>query len=275
MLSNNAGQSGNCVCLTQYFLKTILLILGLSLATPLLFAENEMAADPVASQNRSGNPDFSFSAPKGFVGFHFGRLFPRADSDLFEMITSELTLEKSDFQSWDVGFDGGANLHERFDLIFSFDYTRRTKASESRDFVDENDLPITQTTRLQQFPLTGGVKVLLVPRGSSVGRYAWLPSAVVPYIGGGVGVLWYKLEMEGDFVDESTLEIFSASIRSSGWTPTFYAGGGTDIHVFKNAFLTIDLRYVWARPELDRDFVSFDTLDLSGFRLSGGLQFHF
>lgn len=275
MLSNNAGQSDKCLCLTQYFLKSILLILVLSLAVPLLFAGNEMATDPVAGQDRSGNADFSFSAPKGFVGFHLGRLFPRADSDLFDMLTRELTLEKSDFRSWDIGFDGGVNLHERIDLVFSYDYARRTKSSESRDFVDENDLPITQTTRLQQSPLTGGVKLLLVPRGSSVGRYAWLPSAIVPYVGGGVGVSWYKLELEGDFVDESTLEIFHSSIRSSGWTPTFYAGGGTDIHAFKNAFVTIDLRYVWARPELDRNFTSVDTLDLSGFRVSGGLQFHF
>jgi hypothetical protein len=141
--------------------------------------------------------------------------------------------------------------------------------------VDANNLPITQTTRIEQIPLTGGVKFLLIPRGRGVGKFAWLPSAIVPYIGGGAGVLWYRLEQEGDFVDESNSEIFSDHLTSSGWAPTVYAGGGADIHVFKTAFLTLDLRYVYAKPDLNREFVSFDSLDLSGLRVTAGLQFHF
>jgi hypothetical protein len=251
------------------------LALVLLMAGPQLFAGSEGGADPVSSQSQTGKADFSFTAPKGFFGFRIGKFFPRADSDLYDMLTSELTLEKSDFQAWDFGVDGGASLHERFDLIVSLDYMQRTKASEFRDYVDQNGLPITQTTRIQQLPLTGGVKFLLIPRGRSVGQYAWLPSPIVPYITGGAGVLWYRLEQEGDFVDESTYEIFSAHLESSGWTPTAYAGGGADIHVFKKTFLTLDLRYVWAKPELDRDFVSFEPLDLSGLRVTAGLQFHF
>lgn len=261
--------------MVRHILKTALLILLQSLAGPQLFAGNEAAGNSAASQDQGGQADFSFRAPGGFLGVRIGKFFPQADGDLFDMFTTDLTLEKSDFRAWDFGVDGGVDLHERLELIFSFDYMKRTKASEFRDFVDENGLPITQTTSLEQIPLTGGVKFLLVPRGRGVGRYAWLPSAVVPYIGGGAGVLWYELQQEGDFVDEHTYEIFPAELKSSGWTPTLYAGGGADIHVFKSAFLTLDLRYVWAKPELDRDFVSFDALDLSGLRVSAGLQFHF
>jgi hypothetical protein len=232
-------------------------------------------SDSVPNQDQSGKADFSFDAPKGFFGFRIGRFFPQADSDLFEMITNDLTLEKSDFRAWDFGVDGGVALKKRIDLIFSLDYMKRTKASEYRDYVDENELPITQTTKYEQVPLTGGIKFLLIPRGRRVGKYAWLPSAVVPYIGGGAGVLWYRFQQEGDFVDESTYEIFPAHLKSSGWTPTVYASGGADIHVFKSTFLTLDLRYVWAKPELDRDFVAFDALDLSGLRVLAGLQFHF
>ena len=160
-------------------------------------------------------------------------------------------------------------------LIFSLDYQRRTKDSMFREFVDENDLPITQSTRLEQLPLTGGIKFLLLPRGRSVGRFAWLPSRAVPYIGAGAGVLWYRFEQEGDFVDESSLEIFPARLSSSGWAPTAYAGGGVDIHVLGSAFLTLDLRYSWAKPELDRDFVGFAPMNLSGLRTTAGLQWHF
>jgi hypothetical protein len=273
MISNDAKACSPKRISARYLPQAIILLLFL--AGPQLFAESEAATDPLGSQDQTGKADFSFNAPKGFFGFRIGRLFPQANNDLFDMITRNLTLEKSDFQAWDFGVDGGADLQERVELIFSFDYARRTKASEVRDYVDENNLPITQTTRIEQLPLTGGVKFLLIPRGHRVGKYAWLPSAIVPYIAGGAGVLWYKLEQEGDFVDESTYEIFPARLKSSGWTPTLNAGGGADIHVFKTAFLTLDLRYVWAKPELDRDFVSFDSLDLSGLRVSAGLQFHF
>ena len=259
------GKATGCISM-RILAKTIALAFICLCANPQLFA---------AGQEENQKADFSFGAPKGFLGFRLGRFFPRAEGDIYDMITRQLTIDKHDFRSWDIGADGGINLQERIDLVFSLDYTRRSKESMFRDFVDENDLPITQSTKLEQLPLTGGVKFLLIPRGRRVGRLAWLPSRVVPYIGGGAGILWYRLEQQGDFVDETTFEIFPAEIRSSGWTPTAYAGGGVDIHAFKSVFLTLDLRYSWAKPELKRDFVAFDTIDLSGLRATVGLQWHF
>ncbi|HTY63142.1 MAG TPA: hypothetical protein VMG30_12910 [Acidobacteriota bacterium] len=275
MISTYVKAIGLRKILARYLLPAVILILMIVIGGPQLFAENEATVNPSRNRDQSSQTDFSFTAPKGFLGFRIGRFFPQADSDFFDMVTKNLTLEKSDFQSWDFGIDGGADLQKRVELIFSFDYSRRTKASEFRNYVDANNLPITQTTRIEQIPLTGGVKFLLIPRGRGVGKFAWLPSAIVPYIGGGAGVLWYRLEQEGDFVDESSNEIFSDHLTSSGWAPTVYAGGGADIHVFKTAFLTLDLRYVYAKPELNREFVSFKSLDLSGLRVSAGLQFHF
>ena len=257
------------------------------LAFSILYAASLMSAEKSASDASSGTrsagteqdagqkPDFSFGSPRGFLGIRIGKFFPRAQSDIFDMITSQLTIDKNDFRAWDLGIDGGVNLRDRIDLVFSLDYMRRSKDSMFREFVDENDLPITQTTRYEQLPMTGGVRLLLVPRGRSVGKLAWLPSRVVPYIGGGAGIQWYRLEQEGDFVDELTFEIFRARLESSGWTPTAYAGGGVDINIVKSVFLTLDLRYSWARPELKRDFVSFDKMDLSGLRATGGVQWHF
>ena len=282
MTFKDANTAGSGKILMRCLQKTSAFIFVLLLISSQLFAESEAAAGPNAApshsalnQDESEKADFSFGAPKGFLGFRIGRFFPQASSGIFDMITRDLTLDKSDFRAWDFGFDGGVNLQERIDLIFSLDYMKRSKDSEFRNFTDGNDLPITQTTKYEQLPLTGGIKFLLIPRGRRVGRYAWLPSAVVPYIGGGAGILWYRFEQEGDFVDETTLEIFPAHLESSGLTPTAYAGGGADIHVFKSAFLTLDLRYVWAKPDLDRDFVSFDAMDFSGLRVSAGLQWHF
>jgi hypothetical protein len=250
-------------------------VLMLLLLHPSLYAESNASAPTTVASQSGNSPDFIFGSPKGFIGIRVGRLFPRADSELFDMVTRELTLEKSDFQSVDFGIDGGANLHERVDLIFSFDYSKRTVDSEFRDYVDESDLPITQTTILKQLPLTGGIKFLLVPRGRQVGSFSYIPSRVVPFVGAGAGYLWYCFEQKGDFVDFDTYEIFPAHLRSKGWTPTVYAGGGADINLSKRLFLTMDLRYYWADTRLTRDFVGFDEIDLAGLRVTAGLQWHF
>jgi hypothetical protein len=268
--------------LNRPFSRAISVILFLFFLCPQLHAGSETASqtpvgafDSESNQDQGANADFRFGAPKGFVAFRIGKFFPQASSDIFDMITSQLTLEKSDFQAWDFGIDGGVSLKKRVDLILSFDYMKRTKDSEFREYVDENNLPITQTTNYAQLPMTAGVKFLPIPRGRQVGQYAWMPRPVVPYISGGVGVLWYRFQQDGDFVDERTLEIFPADLRSSGWAPTAYAGGGAEIKISKSTFLILDLRYSWAKPELQRDFVSFDTIDLSGLRVTAGLQWHF
>jgi len=52
-------------------------------------------------------------------------------------------------------------------------------------------------------------------------------------------------------------------------------GGGVDVNIARHIYLTLDLRYSWAKPELNRDYVGFDPLDLSGIRATAGLQWHF
>jgi hypothetical protein len=73
--------------------------LFLSLVMPGVLAGTPVAANPVPSQSSSQrdqdggrDDDFLFSAPKGFIGFRLGKFFPRANSDLFDLITDELTL---------------------------------------------------------------------------------------------------------------------------------------------------------------------------------------
>ena len=262
--------------------RTVIAVLFLLLLHPALYAGSEAAANTAAtapanasSQGGGRQTDFLFNTPKGFIGFRLGRLFPRADSEVFDMITDQLTLEKSDFRAINFGIDGGVNLQERVDLIFSLDYAKRTVDSEFRDYEDEHGLPITQTTSFEHLPLTGGVKFLILPRGRRIGRFSWIPNRVVPFVGAGAGFVWYRLEQKGDFVDFEDYEIFPARLESSGWTPTAYAGGGADINIVKGLFLTLDLRYFWAETKLKRDFVGFDAIDLAGLRATAGLQWHF
>jgi opacity protein-like surface antigen len=228
-----------------------------------------------ASENAERKSDFLLGEPKGFFGLHTGMFFPRADSDLFDMITSELTLEKNDFRAWDFGLDFGFDLHEKIDLVVHYDYSKASSDSEFRDFVDEQGLPITQTTSLSQSSITVGVKYLLKAPGRRLGEYAWLPSRFVPFVEGGLGASHYSFGQKGDFVDSETLEIFRASLESSDWTEVIYLGGGTDIYLLKNIYLTLDLRYSLASAELNEDFLGFDDIDLDGFRVTAGIYWHF
>lgn len=247
-----------------------------------LHAGGEASAQQVLSregtalnETKKAEADFLFGKPAAFFGFRMGRFFPRLDSDLFDMVTEELTLEKSDFRSWDLGFDGGFSMNERFDLVISFDSSTSRRDSEFRYYIDEYGEPITQTTTYSQAPLTVGIRFLPMPRGRQVGRYAYLPSPVVPFLSGGGGILWYHFRQHGYFVDSSTLEIFHADLYSSGSTPVIYLGGGADIRIFRSAYLTLDLRYSWANDDLEGDFVGFEPIDLSGLRLTAGVHWHY
>lgn len=276
MATAKAKFRGKGDTLIRCFQMTVLAVLMLLLLHPALYAGGNAASAATASSQSGSQSDFIFGSPKGFIGFRIGRLFPRAGSDLFEMVTRELTLERRDFDSVDFGFDGGASLHERIELIFSLDYSTKSVDSEFRDYVSELDLPITQTTTLKQLPLTAGIKFLIVPRGSQVGRFSFVPSRIVPFIGAGGGTLWYRFNQVGEFVDFETYEIFQANLNSSGWAPTVYAGGGADINLTKGLFLTMDLRYYWADAQLRQpDFAGFDDIDLAGLRVTAGLQWHF
>jgi hypothetical protein len=219
--------------------------------------------------------DFLLGKPKGFLWLHTGLFFPRADSDLFDMITSELTLEKNDFRAWDFGLDFGFHLYDRIDLVFHYDYLDRSADSEFRDYVDEQNLPITQKTSFSQSSITAGIKYSFRQRGRQLSEYAWLPSRIVPFAECGIGTLNYSFKQNGDFVDYTTLEIFPATLKSSDWAAVGYLGGGTDIYLLRNTYLTVDLRYSWASHELDRDFTGFDDIDLSGLRVTAGVYWYF
>ena len=219
--------------------------------------------------------DFLFQKPKKYLGFRVGIFSPEADSGIFDMITEELTLEKNDFRTWDLGVDLGFSVSKRFDLVFSLDYSTKTENSEFRDYVDEDGFSITQSTKFSQTPLTAGIKYLIIPRGREIGQYSWLPSPVVPYLSAGAGILWYEFKQHGDFVDFQDLGIFSATLKSSGGPFTCYLGAGTEINIFKATNLNLDFRYYWADDDMDSDFQGFDPIELGGYRITAGIQWHF
>jgi hypothetical protein len=227
--------------------------------------------DPPPAQRPA--PDFLFGQPDGTLGIRFTWLSGRSASDWYDFVTDQLTLEKKNFNGPGVGTDLGITLTRRMDLLVGFDYSQTTTPSEYRRFVDNNRLPIEQTTEMRSAMFTGGLKFALTERGRSVGRLAWVPRKVVPFAGAGGGAVWFKVRQFGDFVDYVDLSVFTDAFEANGWAPTAHVFGGVDIRVLRRGYVTFDARYTWASGELGPDWIDFERIDLSGLRLTAGINF--
>lgn len=226
-----------------------------------------------AAQDRPA-PDFLFGEPRGSIGIRASRVFARAGSDLFDFIQKQLTIDEGDFDAPAVAVDVGFAASPRLDVVFGFEFSDARTTSEYRDFVDNNRQPITQETELREANVSGSLRIALAPRGRRVSRLAWIPRRATPYAGAGGGVLWYRFEQRGDFIDVfgPRLAVFTDTLTSQGWTPSAHAFGGVDVRVFRRLFAAVEGRYLWASAPLGRSFEGFDPIDLAGFRLTGGIN---
>jgi hypothetical protein len=228
------------------------------------------AASPLHAQSQGNG--YLFGAPDARLSIHTGYARAGAGSDVFGQVMTDLTLNKSDFSGPTIGAELAFTLSPRLDLAFQVDYTGRSKRSEYRNMVEgPNNLPIEQTTTFQRVPVTANIRAYLTPRGRSIGKLAWIPSQVVPWVGAGGGVMWYRFKQQGDFVDFRTSAIFPDAYNSDGWAGTAQGMGGVDINLTPRIAFTADARYTWARATLSRDFSGFGKIDLSG--VSTGLGF--
>lgn len=230
----------------------------------------------IASAQSSGE-GFLFRSPRGSFSIHGGYAMPRAGSDVFSDATSLLTIDKRDFSSFSVGGDISYALTSRFDLVFGGDFSSATKDSEYRDWVDNNEQPIEQTTDFKRVPLAFSLKYYIADRGRSVSQFAWIPSKYSPYVGIGGGATWYRFRQEGDFVDfQRDNEVFPAELESSGWAPTGHAMAGVDYTMSPRLALTVEGRYSLGKASLDQNvYQGFEKIDLAGFVGTVGFKVRF
>lgn len=218
---------------------------------------------------------FFFREPVATWGVRAGFGHANARSDIFSFTSSQLTVDRGNFSGFTFGSDLGFRLSQRLVLEVGAWYEGTDTPSEYRDFVDQNDLPIEQTTTFRRVPVTASLKAYITPRGRSVGHFAWIPAKVAPYIGAGGGAMWYSFRQDGDFIDSETQEVFHDTFRSSGWAPEGHAMAGVDVSLTPRLVLTGEGRYTYAKAKMDPDFEGFDRIDLSGFAVTAGLAIRF
>lgn len=221
------------------------------------------------------SPDFLFGRPHGTVAIRSGRMMARAGSDLFTFVQDQLTVSRKDFNAPAVGVDLDMAITPRASFVAGFDFSRSLANSEYRHLVDNNRLPIKQTTGLREMNISGSVKIALMPRGREVSPHAWIPSMVTPYVGAGAGLMHNTFSQNGDFVDFTDSSVFTHSYNSSSWSPSAHVFAGIDVKGWKRVYFTAEGRYLWSHANLGADFSGFKPIDLAGFRATGGIRYMF
>ena len=238
----------------------------------LLTAITISAIAPPSHAQHAGD-GFLFRAPGGSWTLRGGFAQAMASSDVFAFVTDQLTVDRSDFSSPTFGTSLGIRLSGRNELMFDVSYSGMSHSSEFRDWVDQNDQPIEQTTSLRRIPITVGLRRYLTAPGRAIGQFAWIPARRALYVAAGLGLMEYKFQQVGDFVDFATLNVFPDEYVSQGWTPVAHAAAGLDITLSTFTMMNIEARYLWAKAPMSADFEDFNRVDLSGPSLTGGLTF--
>lgn len=203
-------------------------------------------------------------------------------SSLFDQSRTDFTLNRWDFAGPYFGGDVAARLSEHVDLSLSAGWSRGYGPSEYRELIEcsivatpcpaQNQLPIEQETTFQTVSASVGGRYYFTDRGRSIGRFAWVPSRISPFVGGGVGMMWYDFMQKGDFVDFQTLSIYGDELHTDGSGASVYASGGVDVSIGKQFYITGEARYNLASGGMRDSYSLFDRIDLSGLQLTTGVS---
>jgi hypothetical protein len=248
-----------------------------ALCAVLALAVGAGAAAPLQAQETR---DYLIGAPTATLTLRGGMSLLRSGSGGFDFLRDQFATGASEFQLMGSAnrpaASGSAELAVRISprthIMASFGFDRSATRSEFEHFVDQDDLPIEQETRLLRMPIALSVKQYITPPGQSIGRFAWVPNRFAPYVGAGGGAMAHRLEMDGDFIDFKDYAVFSNTYRSNGFAPMLQGFAGLDMSVTPRIAVTAETRYQWAKGELGREFVGFDRIDLSGLQTTIGVQ---
>ncbi|MDQ2665508.1 MAG: outer membrane beta-barrel protein [Gemmatimonadota bacterium] len=232
-------------------------------------------APPMYAQ--SSGDGYLFHTPQGRLSLRAGYDHANANSDVFAQSVDLLTLKKSDFSGFTLGAEAAYSLGSRFELSADLGFTHKTTGSEYRKFIDNNNLPIEQSTTFDRVPLTVNARFYLTEPGRSIGKLAWIPNKVVPWIGAGAGGMFYRFRQQGDFVDYQNNNVFNTSqndpFDANAWTNMYQAMAGADFSLSPHLAVRLDSRYLWAKAPLANGFSGFDRIDLSGVQGTLGLTY--
>jgi hypothetical protein len=187
----------------------------------------------------------------------------RADGDVLEVNRQYLLFDFGNFNGFLVGGDWSVSLGEYFEAGAGFGYYQATVPTVYAEWVNEDGSEIQQDLKLRIMPMTAVVRIL--PLGAK--------RAFQPYVGGGLGVHFWRYSEAGEFLaDDGT--IFSDAFEQSGTSLGPVAVFGLRGRVSPSALIGVEGRYQWATGDLSQDFLG-DTIDLGGFSIMATFGYRF
>jgi len=238
-----------------------------------------VVAVPAKAQDTPPRPStgngFLFHEPTGTFSLRGGYSRANAGSDLFALQEKQLTIGPRGFDALSLGLDLGFNVSRRLDVGVTLDGTTRSHASEYRNFLDNNNQPIKQTTSLSTVGLSANLKYDLQDRGRAISNFAWIPSHYVPYVGVGAGVIRYDFTQKGDFIDFQTNAVNSDQLNASNWGAMAQVFSGLSYTLGPRWSLLTEARYTLSSASLNKDYSDLGRIDLSGLSLNVGTSIRF
>lgn len=239
----------------------------------LLLTAAAVATIALPSHAQRAGDGFLFHAPSGSWTFRGGVATATGNSDVFQDVTDQLTVDRSDFNSPTFGTALAISVSARNDIVLDISYATVSRTSEFRDWLDNHDRPIQQETSLRRIPITLGFRHYITSRGRSIGQFAWVPARRALYAAVGAGMMEYKFHEVGDFIDFTSLNVFHDEFVSQSWTPVVHAAVGLDLGLGSFTMVTTEARYTYATAPMSADFDGFNNIDLSGLSVTAGLTF--
>jgi opacity protein-like surface antigen len=144
-------------------------------------------------------------------------------------------------------------------------YYKKEHFSFYRDYEYDDGSPIEQNLSLRIVNLEADFKIYPIGHGQ---RF-------YPYLGGGVGMYFWKYEQWGDFID-FTEGIVNQDEYAETTTNTlgFNARAGIVMRLSRNMGVAFEGKYQYLKGELSSFFEGFEKLDLSGFTFTIGANFY-
>lgn len=218
---------------------------------------------------------FLFGKPDGTVTLRGGYSRANASGDLFALQKKQFTIGPRGFDALSLGGDLAFDAGRRIDLGVSVDGTIRSHSSEYRNWLDQNNQPIKQTTNLSTIGFSANLKYNFRDRGRSISNFAWIPSRYVPYVGIGAGLITYSFKQKGDFVDFTTNAVYTDELSSSAWSGMGQIFSGLSYSMGPRYALITEARYTMSTAKMTNDYTDFDRIDLSGLSLNVGTSIRF
>ena len=229
---------------------------------------------PSGTSAQGTGQGFLFEEPRVRVGVDFGYALAHARGAVLNHARDQLTLDRGDFDASSVGVEFAVRATKRFDVALDIGFSRSNVRSEMRDWVDQDLQPIEQSTMFMRIPVTVSGRYYLSDRGRAVSRFAWIPPKWAPFVGGGVGLTWYRFEQDGDFVDIQTLDVLRLNIESQGAGTTAHVFAGVDVSISPRFLWTLETRYIVGHATTDFAF-DHRNLDFNGFQATVGIAARF